>query len=236
MFGPPNTLSDATHAPSEALSMHAGVVPRALADCLKAVDGAVKRGASVKATLSFVYLELYREQLTDLLSGEKVSLYRVGQGAAADEYREKTGCDDDVLLGNATHFDVTASGARAAWAALAQAETRKRQEATAMNARSSRAHTVFALSLTQRRSDSDAVLTSKLYLCDLGGSEQVKKSKATGQRFQEVPTRRPSSTWLPRDVETIHTGCRDQPLADGVGARRRCVGEEEQAPRAVLRE
>ena len=46
-----------------------------------------------------------------------------------------------------------------------------------MNARSSRAHTVFALSLTQRRSINEAVLSSKLYLCDLGGSEQVKRSK-----------------------------------------------------------
>ena len=86
---------------------------------MKAVEGAKERGACVNATLSFTYLELYREQLTDLMTGEKVSLYRVGKGAAADEYREQAGCDDDVLLGNATHFDVTANGAKKAWAALA---------------------------------------------------------------------------------------------------------------------
>ena len=143
------------------------------------------------------------EQLTDLMTGERVSLYRVGKGAAADEYREQAGCDDDVLLGNATHFDVTAHGAKKAWAALAEAEGRKRRAATAMNARSSRAHTVFALSLTQRRSVNEAVLSSKLYLCDLGGSEQVKKSKATGQRFQEAVEINRSLTVLGRVVDAL---------------------------------
>ena len=203
MFGPPDTLSDACHAPGSELSRNAGVVPRALADCLKAVEGAKERGACVNATLSFTYLELYREQLTDLMTGEKVSLYRVGKGAAADEYREQAGCDDDVLLGNATHFDVTANGAKKAWAALAEAEGRKRRAATAMNARSSRAHTVFALSLTQRRSVNDTVLSSKLYLCDLGGSEQVKKSKATGARFQEAVEINRSLTVLGRVVDAL---------------------------------
>ena len=126
-----------------------------------------------------------------------------GKGAAADEYREQAGCDDDVLLGNATHFDVTAHGAKKAWAALAAAEGRKRRAATAMNARSSRAHTVFALSLTQRRSINEAVLSSKLYLCDLGGSEQVKKSKATGQRFQEAVEINRSLTVLGRVVDAL---------------------------------
>ena len=109
------------------------------------------------------YLELYREKLTDLLTGDAVSLYRVGKGAAADEHRERTACDDDVLLMGAKHFDATREGSAKAWAALAAAEGRKRQAATAMNARSSRAHTVFALALAQRDPATDAVLTSKLY-------------------------------------------------------------------------
>ena len=43
---------------------------------------------------------------------------------------------------------------------------------------SSRAHTIFLLSLTQARAD-DAV-TSSLALVDLAGSEQLKQSRARG--------------------------------------------------------
>ena len=50
---------------------------------------------------------------------------------------------------------------------------------------------------------STQVLSSKLYLCDLGGSEQVKKSKATGQRFQEAVEINRSLTVLGRVVDAL---------------------------------
>jgi hypothetical protein len=68
-------------------------------------------------------------------------------------------------------------------------DAQKRRAATAMNDRSSRAHALFILTLTQTRLDSSApalsssagvqstTRTSRLFLADLGGSEQVKKSK-----------------------------------------------------------
>jgi len=63
-----------------------------------------------------------------------------------------------------------------------------------MNERSSRAHTLFIVTLkkqtTQRQveslSDSQPVLNtveSHLFLADLGGSDQVKKSLVTGGRM-----------------------------------------------------
>ena len=71
-------------------------------------------------------------------------------------------------------------------------EAQKRRAATALNDRSTRAHSIFILTLKQRlqtrddksflKDDGDdaaifTTLTSKLFLADLGGSEQVKKSK-----------------------------------------------------------
>lgn len=67
---------------------------------------------------------------------------------------------------------------------LAEGEQRKHKSATAMNDRSSRAHTVLMMSLVQRRKG--AVLRSTLHLVDLGGSEQIKKSKAEGERLKEA--------------------------------------------------
>lgn len=54
-----------------------------------------------------------------------------------------------------------------------------------MNERSSRAHTLFLLHLT-RTDSSGAMLHAQLHMVDLAGSEQVKMSKAEGQRLNEA--------------------------------------------------
>ena len=76
-------------------------------------------------------------------------------------------------------------------------EAQKRRAATALNDRSTRAHSIFILTLKQRLlRDSQSyseievegsgltTLTSKLFLADLGGSEQVKKSKVEAGKFK----------------------------------------------------
>lgn len=93
-------------------------------------------------------------------------------------------------------------------------EAQKRRAATAMNDRSTRAHSIFILTLKQRmhhsvadvssskaragvevvgETDEDAhritTITSKLFLADLGGSEQVKKSKVNGGGSKKYPAR-----------------------------------------------
>lgn len=59
---------------------------------------------------------------------------------------------------------------------IARGDERKRRAATAMNERSTRAHSVLLLRLRQRRGA--AVVASTLFLADLGGSEKVSKSRA----------------------------------------------------------
>merc|ERR1719247_3565416 len=55
-----------------------------------------------------------------------------------------------------------------------------------MNERSSRAHSVVVLCLNQVLTRTGQTVTSKLFLADLGGSEQVKKSKVSGEQMQEA--------------------------------------------------
>lgn len=68
--------------------------------------------------------------------------------------------------------------------ALADGEKYKKFAKTEMNARSSRAHSIFMLTLVQRHAGT--IKRSTLHLCDLGGSEQVKRSKAVGERLLEA--------------------------------------------------
>ena len=53
-----------------------------------------------------------------------------------------------------------------------------------MNARSSRSHLVAIITVTQKREG--ATTAGKLYICDLAGSEMVRKTEAEGQRLQEA--------------------------------------------------
>lgn len=86
-------------------------------------------------------------------------------------------------------------------------EAQKRRAATALNDRSTRAHSIFILTLKQRlhspqsidsqdqetvgdeHSVTTTTITSKLFLADLGGSEQVKKSKVQGGQSKKFPLR-----------------------------------------------
>lgn len=56
-------------------------------------------------------------------------------------------------------------------------EDQKRRAATMMNERSSRAHSILILSLKQKNILTGVEVNSKMFLADLGGSEQIKKSK-----------------------------------------------------------
>ena len=60
---------------------------------------------------------------------------------------------------------------------IAKGDTCKRKAATAMNERSSRAHALFILSLTQTEVSTGVERTTRLFLADLGGSEKLTKSQ-----------------------------------------------------------
>ena len=57
--------------------------------------------------------------------------------------------------------------------------------ATNMNAVSSRSHSLFILTLTQKFKDGSSK-TGKLNLADLAGSEKVNKTGATGDTLEEA--------------------------------------------------
>jgi hypothetical protein len=75
-------------------------------------------------------------------------------------------------------------------ALLQLGEEQKRRAATAMNDRSTRAHGIFILTLKQRDMNTDISMTSKLFLADLGGSEQVKKSQVAPGQSRTYPAPR----------------------------------------------
>ena len=68
---------------------------------------------------------------------------------------------------------------------LVRGDAQKKRAATAMNDRSSRAHAIFILRLRQRNIHTGAESCARLFMADLGGCEDVKKSGVQGSDKRE---------------------------------------------------
>lgn len=138
-----------------------GLIPRACEEVFKAFM--VKQSHGFEGHLALSYIEIFGNDITDLLrDGQRVGQNRVaGQGY--------------VLDGDA---EVPVSSLDEMFVLLEKGNNSKRHASTLMNDRSSRAHTIVILTLCQTYIPSQISISSRLYLADLGGSEQVKKSGA----------------------------------------------------------
>jgi hypothetical protein len=165
-FGPDGAL-DVDISTPEAVPATAGIVVRACAQLLAARDALATHGVYV--TLSAQFVEVYDEQVTDLLTGRPVGVRR--------ESGDLVGATEEAL-----------EDMPAVMGTLRRGHERKRFAATAMNDRSSRSHTVFIVQIAQTSAvgSGGQLVKSQLHLIDLAGSERVKKSKATGVRMKEA--------------------------------------------------
>lgn len=151
-------------------------------------------------TLKATYVEIYNENLRDLLVPETVS----EADRATVSIREDT--KGRILLTGLTQVDI--NSAEDMLQALNFGSEIRQTDATAVNARSSRSHAVFSLNLVQKKSEGavgtpkrekqtsapveamspgENVVTidSKLNFVDLAGSERLKNTGATGERAKE---------------------------------------------------
>jgi len=233
VFGPPGTIEAACHtaertearAPSAeglgcatTLPPNAGLVLRTCEELLACVQ---RPGVACRAlSLSAQYIQIYDESLTDLLSGGPVQLRELGEYADAAPGAPTNG---GAVLQGAVHVKLeTLSDALAL---LRAGELHKRVAATAMNDTSSRAHTVFLITLTQRggeggeiagagvggEGEGERVIGSQLALVDLAGCEQLKQSKVVGQRMREAVGINSSLLVLGKCITALSEGRRHVP-------------------------
>ena len=126
---------------------------RTLADQAGYVPNHAARG--LRTTVSVSYVEVFGAEVTDLLREGA----RVGHS--------KVSAQRFVMAGEAR---VPVASLADVERCLATGEAQKRRAATAMNARSSRAHALFILSQACEHPATGVRLASRLFLADLGGS------------------------------------------------------------------
>ncbi|KAL6774185.1 KIN14A1 [Auxenochlorella protothecoides x Auxenochlorella symbiontica] len=154
----------------------AGVVPRAVRQILAAARAAADQGWDYALQAAFV--EVYNETLRDLLAERR------GEGRLGDGGILHAPDGGHTTVTGATRLTIASEEDAALL--VARAAAARSVEATAMNAASSRSHSVFLLYITGRHAASDTALHGSLALVDLAGSERLARSGAEGARAKET--------------------------------------------------
>ncbi len=151
-----------------------GIIPRALAKIL-ALSEAMKADGWAW-TLSASFLEIYNEQLRDLLHDPKAgppASYAIRDDEAWGTVVANMGRTEVSSMDQINRLMAKAAKARAVGS-------------TKMNAQSSRSHSVFALYLQGTNDKLGTQLHGALHLVDLAGSERLSQSGAVGEAAKET--------------------------------------------------
>ncbi|KAL6784692.1 hypothetical protein ACKKBF_B02815 [Auxenochlorella protothecoides x Auxenochlorella symbiontica] len=181
---------------SEAGGLHpdCGLTLRVFAALFRAIED-VERGEgpqTLRYRISCSFLEIYNEEITDLLAPGPALQIRDGdvkRGVYVQDLSEHNVLNaDDVMV-------------------LIQRGSENRHiAATRMNERSSRSHSVFTCTIeATERADTGitSTRTSKLNLIDLAGSERVGRSGARGDQLTEARSINKSLTVLGRVISAL---------------------------------
>ncbi|KAM6151861.1 chromosome-associated kinesin KIF4A [Rhynchocyon petersi] len=148
-----------------------GVIPRVIQLLFREID----KKSDFEFTLKVSYLEIYNEEILDLLCPSREKASQINIREDPKEGIKIVGLTEKTVL---VALDTVSC--------LEQGNNCRTVASTAMNSQSSRSHAIFTISIEQRKkSDKNSSFHSKLHLVDLAGSERQKKTKAEGDRLKE---------------------------------------------------
>ena len=171
------------------LDQEAGIIPRTLRELFTVLE---RQGADYSIKVSFI--ELYNEELRDLLADKDEGKLRIFDDAAhkgvfVQGVEEVAICKKDDVLNM-----------------LGKASAKRRTAATWMNQTSSRSHSVFTITVHMRDTDEDGeelLKIGKLNLVDLAGSENIGRSGALDKRAREAGVINQSLLTLGRVINAL---------------------------------
>ncbi len=154
-----------------------GIIPRSISKILKTVETLKEQGWEYTLEASFV--EVYNEQLRDLLV-EKKGAGKITENNAI-QHAPNGG---HTIIQGATRMSIASE--YDAQEIVNRAAACRAVESTAMNSTSSRSHSIFMLYISGCHEATETVLKGSLNLVDLAGSERLNRSQAEGQRAKEA--------------------------------------------------
>ncbi|KAI8986348.1 hypothetical protein BDB01DRAFT_785266 [Pilobolus umbonatus] len=173
-------------------SEHHGIVPRFIYDLFDRLEAKKKAIKTYEYAVYVSFLELYNEDLIDLLAVQQQNKRKSNQMAPIT-------CE--VQIREDVNKNIYWSGVREELCSnpdellryLAKGSLCRTTGSTDMNSVSSRSHAIFSVNLKQKMpsetndpvSSPDRTLLSKFHFVDLAGSERLKRTNAQGDRARE---------------------------------------------------
>merc|ERR550537_1089483 len=149
-------------------------------------------------------MELWKDDLIDLLHSRAKPKEKAHQPLII-----KKDAKGMVYVQNVTEVEVNSKAEM--MEAMAEGLQQRHVAETKMNRESSRSHLVFSVVLTGVDESTGRVSTGKMTLCDLAGSERVKKSEAEGEQLKEAIAINKSLSALGDVLEALTTNAKTVP-------------------------
>ncbi|OAY81248.1 125 kDa kinesin-related protein, partial [Ananas comosus] len=203
------------------LPSDAGVIPRAVRQIFDILEA-----QSAEYSMKVTFLELYNEEITDLLAPEEskfsddkskkpIALMEDGKGGVFVR-----GLEEEIV-----------SSAGEIYKILDKGSSKRRTAETLLNKQSSRSHSIFSITIHIKEctpEGEEMIKCGKLNLVDLAGSENISRSGAREGRAREAGEINKSLLTLGRVINTLvehsgHIPYRDSKLTrllrDSLGGR-----------------
>jgi kinesin family protein 5 len=146
-----------------------GIIPRIIEQMFTSI---LSSPSNIEYTVRVSYMEIYMERIRDLL---------VPQHDNLPVHEEKSrGVYVKGLL------EIYVSSVQEVYEVMRRGGAARAVAATNMNQESSRSHSIFVVTVTQKNVETGSAKSGQLFLVDLAGSEKVGKTGASGQTLEEA--------------------------------------------------
>ncbi|SPJ76210.1 related to kinesin [Fusarium torulosum] len=146
-----------------------GIIPRIVEQIFASI---MSSPGTIEYTVRVSYMEIYMERIRDLLQPQNDNL---------PVHEEKNrGVYVKGLL------EIYVSSVQEVYEVMRRGGNARAVAATNMNQESSRSHSIFVVTITQKNVETGSAKSGQLFLVDLAGSEKVGKTGASGQTLEEA--------------------------------------------------
>lgn len=146
-----------------------GVIPRIVEQIFASI---MSSPSTIEYTVRVSYMEIYMERIRDLMAPQNDNL---------PVHEEKNrGVYVKGLL------EIYVSSVQEVYEVMRRGGNARAVAATNMNQESSRSHSIFVITVTQKNVETGSAKSGQLFLVDLAGSEKVGKTGASGQTLEEA--------------------------------------------------
>ncbi|KMU90141.1 kinesin heavy chain [Coccidioides immitis H538.4] len=146
-----------------------GIIPRIVEQMFTSI---MTSPGNIEYTVRVSYMEIYMERIRDLLLPQNDNL---------PVHEEKSrGVYVKGLL------EIYVSSVQEVYEVMRRGDAARAVAATNMNQESSRSHSIFVITITQKNVETGSAKSGQLFLVDLAGSEKVGKTGASGQTLEEA--------------------------------------------------